>query len=765
MAKPDPAERVPCGEILRAGGAASAFVRVVEIPGGTAVRKDFSRSRALVRLTVGVLMARREARAYARLDGVAGVPRLLARPSADGLELDRLEGVPCAAALPAEMTQAFFDDLAALLARLRSRGVLHGDVKRNALVTPAGGAAIVDFGASFVVPAWAGPAGRHLVALAARYDERSIARLKARFAPALLTPTESALVDAPMPLERGVKVVERLLRRAGRLVGAPSLAPPRSPHPAPLYLFLLAATAVVLALTLGALPLTDPDEVFYAQTAREMLAAPSPLTPLLFGEPQFEKPPLTYWLVAASFALFGEHPWSARLVPAAFGVLGALLAFRFGRRFLPDGVAALGALLLLTSLAYFGQSIALLTDMVFTTLVAGAFFSFYLWHDRRRSADLHRFAALAALAVLTKGPVAIAILLPTAIVFLGLRRDAPALRAFLVHPWWLALLAVAGPWYLYAMLVHGPAFTREFLVHDNWHRILQAEHPGQDRWYFYPVVIAVGTLPWTGLFAFLGAGFRQHRALHLYLLSWIGTVYGIFALAHSKLASYVLPLFPALALLLAVSVAAGAASAPRRAAAAAISFLGGAGLLAGAFLAGPTVATEPVVATFRPVLVACGAWGVALIVVAALFQARRIAAAVAVNAVCMLGVVLVAARNIPPAMTQAFTGADLQAMVASRGLAGAPVVASPVSARGVLHYTGNPVVVVARSKHPFWSDHPLDVIASDAEIATYFAGRGTVLCVVPPADLERLSRLLGPTRTQEVLSLVYRRAVVLSRRR
>ncbi|MBK8597989.1 MAG: hypothetical protein IPN83_20900 [Holophagales bacterium] len=215
-----PTEGNADGRVLREGGAASAFVRVVETPGGPAVRKDFSRSGALVRFTVGILMARREARAYARLDGVAGVPRLIARPAVDALLLERVDGVPCGAPVAATVTQAFFDDLEALLARLRSRGVLHGDVKRNVLVTPSGGAVLVDFGASFVVPGWSGALGRRLVALAARYDERSIARLKARVVPDLLSPRERGLVDARMPFERFVKAGERLLRRAGRLVGA-----------------------------------------------------------------------------------------------------------------------------------------------------------------------------------------------------------------------------------------------------------------------------------------------------------------------------------------------------------------------------------------------------------------------------------------------------------------------------------------------------------------------------------------------------------------
>ena len=545
----------------------------------------------------------------------------------------------------------------------------------------------------------------------------------------------------------------------------PAFPPTWPRHPAAVYLGLMAAAVFVIALALDALPLTDPDEVFYAQTAREMLATPSPLTPLLFGQPQFEKPPLTYWLLAASFALLGEHPWTARLVPALFGILGALATFLFGRRFLASGVAALAALVLLTSLAYLGQSIALLTDMVFTTLVAGAHFVFYLWYDRRCRAYLHGFAVLAALAILTKGPVALFLLLPAAILFLLFLRDRAGLRAFLVHPWWLVLFGVAAPWYLHATLVHGRAFTWEFLVHDNWHRILRAEHPRLDHWYFYPGVIVVGMLPWTGLFAFLGAGFREHRPLHVYLLTWIGSVYVVFALAHSKLPSYILPLFPALALLVAVSVAAGAASARRRTAAAAVSILGGAGLLAGSLLAWPFVARESVVETFRPVVLAGGVYGVALFVIAGLLLARRVAEAVVLNTVGLLSMVLLATLNVPPAMALAFTDADVPLLVARYGLAGETIVASKISARGVHYSSGNPVVVMDSTKRPYWSDHPIEVIASDAEVLAFFGSRDAVLCVIRPADVDRLNRLLGPTRRQDVLSSVHRRTVVLSRRR
>ncbi len=107
------------------------------------------------------------------------------------------------------------------------------------------------------------------------------------------------------------------------------------------------------------LPLTDPDEVFYAQTAREMLQHHSLLTPLMFGHPQFEKPPLTYWCLMASFSAFGVTPWAARLIPALFGMLGVAATYFFGRRVLPERTAAIAALIQASCLVCLGQSIAL----------------------------------------------------------------------------------------------------------------------------------------------------------------------------------------------------------------------------------------------------------------------------------------------------------------------------------------------------------------------------------------------------------------------
>ena len=78
--------------------------------------------------------------------------------------------------------------------------------------------------------------------------------------------------------------------------------------------------------------LWETDEARYAEIAREMLQSGDWITPRLNFVKYFEKPVLTYWLVAASFKLFGIADWSARLTPALFGTLTVLLTYLLGRR-------------------------------------------------------------------------------------------------------------------------------------------------------------------------------------------------------------------------------------------------------------------------------------------------------------------------------------------------------------------------------------------------------------------------------------------------
>ena len=527
--------------------------------------------------------------------------------------------------------------------------------------------------------------------------------------------------------------------------------------PARALLALIVAAVVVLTLGLNALPLTDPDEVFYAQTAREMLDHHSVLTPLLFGQPQFEKPPLTYWLLMASFEAFGRTPWAARLVPELAGLLAALAVYLLARRLASRETALLAALIQLTGLLCLGQSIVLLTDMVFTAFLALAFLALHGWSEDGRGGRLHLFGLWLGLAVLTKGPVGLVIALLAAVLYLRLAGRTSALWRWLAHPWWLTFAAVAAPWYVWAAARYGRAFSWEFLVHDNWDRILRAEHANFDNWGFYPAVIVAGMLPWTPLLAWLGAGWRRRRAAIGFLLCWIGSVYAIFSVAHSKLASYILPLFPALAVLLALSLEDAAASRRRTRVAAALF-----AVLGVVFAALPWLVRPPFAVEFRATILAAAAFGAVQLVVAALLLRRRFAPAILVNAAAFLVVIAVALTTVPASATRGFTGADLPALVARYGLQGQPIVSSKLHARDVLFYTGNPVVVMDRNEHPFWSDHPVEVLWRDEQIRAFFAARPRVLCTIRPGDVERLNRLFPGQRTNTVLSSDFDRIVVLS---
>jgi 4-amino-4-deoxy-L-arabinose transferase-like glycosyltransferase len=524
-----------------------------------------------------------------------------------------------------------------------------------------------------------------------------------------------------------------------------------------LLLAVIALAGLAYLAGLNALPLTDPDEVFYAQTAREMLQHGSVLTPLMFGQPQFEKPPLTYWCLMASFSAFGATPWAARLIPAVFGLLGVAATYFLGRRVLPERTAALAALIQATSVLVLGQSIALLTDMVLTSLIVVSMWGFYLWFAERRERWLYLFAVAAALAVLAKGPVGIIVELLAIAAFLLVTGDREALRSFILHPWWLVFLAIAAPWYLYATFTYGRAFTGEFFIHDNWDRILRAEHTNFDNQYFYPAVIVVGLFPWTPLLALLGAGWKKQRQLATFLGMWFLAVYVIFAIAHSKLASYILPLFPALAVVLAISFESLAEARRRTAVAAAVFALFGAGMLAAPWLAHGSLAAQ-----LRPLLLAVAAFGAVQVACGALLLLRRTGPVAALNAAGFVAVVMAGLLSLPPAATDGFTDADTTRIVAEQGLAGQTIVASKLYARGVNYYTGNPVAVMDSRPNPFWSPHPVPVLWQDDQIRTFFDDKPKVLCVVRPGDVRRLDRLFGPERTTQVLSDKFDRMVVLS---
>ncbi len=307
----------------------------------------------------------------------------------------------------------------------------------------------------------------------------------------------------------------------------------------------------------NSIPLTNPDEVFYALSAREMTAKGDPLTPYIFHQPQFEKPIFIYWLLNTAVLTLGDTPFAARFFPAVFAFLGVLGLYALALIGFKDRARAFwSAVSLATAGFYFAMAKTVFTDMVFSVFILFSLLCFYMAFEQpeRKKEGILGFYFFAALAALSKGPLGILIPELIVVLFLLYRRQLDWLRDSRIILGFLLCLAVALPWYIYMIVKYGNAFIHEFFYNDHWRRLIMAEHKRNDSWFFYPVSTLAGMFPWT---VFVVLGIRglyqklrnQPSAFEHFILSWLIIVFFVFQCAHSKLTSYILPIFPALALL------------------------------------------------------------------------------------------------------------------------------------------------------------------------------------------------------------------------
>lgn len=321
---------------------------------------------------------------------------------------------------------------------------------------------------------------------------------------------------------------------------------------------LFAAWFVALA---GARPLNVPDEGRYAEVAREMLVTGDFVTPRLNGVPFLDKPPLFYWLEAASFTAFGVRPFSARLVPALLATLGCVLVLLAGARLHGWRAGLLGAVVLAASPYYFGASQYVNHDLAVAVLISAAILAFAVGltgEGRGRGGWIVAGCGAAGLAVLTKG--LIGVVFPfgfTALwVLLTWRWSRVPWRALGVGL--LLLAALVLPWVM-AVQAANPRFLHHFVVVQHFRRFAGRGFNNPMGPAFYVVVLAAGLLPWTPLLpsAFRRAvlSFREDRTdqgASLLLLLWPALVVLFFTIPRSKIAGYVLPALPPIAMLLGV---------------------------------------------------------------------------------------------------------------------------------------------------------------------------------------------------------------------
>ena len=312
-------------------------------------------------------------------------------------------------------------------------------------------------------------------------------------------------------------------------------------------LFVIAITAAIMFFNLGGIPLLDPDEPVYAETPLEMIAFHDFLSPRIYGEYWYDKPPLYYWLVAGAFKLFGVSEFAARFPSALLAVCGVAFVYHSGSQLFSRGAGMAGALVLATSIEYFYLGKAAVTDITLTFCLTAALLSFL----RKK---YYLFYAFAGLAVLAKGPVGL--LFPGAILFLYMvvTRQFSLLGRIKLPGGIVIFSLLALPWYVMMYQVHGNVFLDTFIGFHNVTRFTSPEHPENVLWYYFLPVLLLGFFPWTAvLFQSIWKSLTVTRSdefnTMVFLNIWAIFIFLFFSISQTKLVSYILPMYPPLAMI------------------------------------------------------------------------------------------------------------------------------------------------------------------------------------------------------------------------
>ncbi len=307
---------------------------------------------------------------------------------------------------------------------------------------------------------------------------------------------------------------------------------------------------------LGQIPLLDSDEGRYAEIPREMLERGDFITPFLNYVKYFEKPPLHYWLEAISFKIFGFTEFAARAPGALMGLCGVLFTYHVGRTLFGRRAGLMAATVLGTSLGFVVIGRYNVIDMTLTfcmTATLGCFLLAVREGERHAGLYYYLFYVAAALTVLAKGLIGLVLPGGVIVLFMLLTGRWRLLREMRLPTGILLFLLVAAPWFILVSL-HNPEFPRFFFIHEHFERFLTKVHGRYEPpWFFIPI-LAGFMLPWSFYLPSTMRGIWQERhtptgEIRLYLLLWGAVIFTFFSLSSSKLIPYILPVFPAVALL------------------------------------------------------------------------------------------------------------------------------------------------------------------------------------------------------------------------
>jgi len=311
---------------------------------------------------------------------------------------------------------------------------------------------------------------------------------------------------------------------------------------------------------IGAYPLFDNNEGLYASIAKEMLLSRDFIIPHLNGVPYIEKPPLLYWLLTASFSIFGFTAFAARLVTVTSATLVCIVMLYFTKKIHQTRVGILGSVIFASSVGISIIARMVYFDMLFTLLVSSALLCLFYWYEYQKANTLRLGYLFFGLAILAKGLVAVVLIGGSFGAFFLLERDFRKLYRIL-DPLGIALfLAIILPWHIAAIIKH-QGFAWRYFIEEHFLRFINQREP-HDYYhgsiYYYLPRILIYLFPWSFFVPLIFLRTTTNNATEKTLLNfcwcWFLIPLLFFSLSSAKANYYMVVSTPALAIILGIKI-------------------------------------------------------------------------------------------------------------------------------------------------------------------------------------------------------------------
>jgi 4-amino-4-deoxy-L-arabinose transferase-like glycosyltransferase len=308
---------------------------------------------------------------------------------------------------------------------------------------------------------------------------------------------------------------------------------------------------------LGATPIYILDEAKNAQCAREMMESKDWIVPTFNGELRTDKPPLHYFFMIASYKMFGITEFAARFFSVIMGLLTVLITFIYTKRLYNSFVAFCSALVLVASTHFIFEFRLSVPDPYLICFITLGLFSAFTWIQEKNVKQLYIAAAALGLAILAKGPVALA--LPGLCLFIWVIAAKKWKAIFTWHliPAFILLCIISFPWYYAVDKATNGEWTKGFFIDNNLNRFSDPQEGHGGFFLITLIFVIVGLLPFM---SFIGEVIKQRKKIFNEPLVKFGAIVTVtfvafFSISSTKLPNYPMPCYPFAAVVLGTFIA------------------------------------------------------------------------------------------------------------------------------------------------------------------------------------------------------------------